>query len=112
VQVTKLDSVDLAFDLLAPAILALLSILITYSVERLFLAGQPLTPYLKGLNLYGFLLLLGGGYVMSLTGLFGLSPTTLWVTEPSWAVLIFALAWWQHRARSKSGDSAPAAPRG
>jgi hypothetical protein len=97
----KLDSVDLVFDLLAPAILALLAILITYSVERLFLAGQPLTPYLKALNLYGFLLLLGGGYVMSLTGLFGLSPATLWVTEPSWAALIFALAWWQHRARSK-----------
>jgi hypothetical protein len=63
--------------------LALLTVLITYSVERLYVAGQALTPYLRALNLYGFLLLLGGGYVMSLTGLFGLSPTTLWVTEPT-----------------------------
>jgi hypothetical protein len=108
----KLDPVDVVFDLLAPAILAPLSILTTYSVERLFLAGKPLTPYLKALNLYGFLFLLGGGYVMSLTGLFGLPPTTLWITEPCWAALIFALAWWQNRTRSKSEDSAPAAPRG
>jgi hypothetical protein len=111
VQMMKLDSVDLVFDLLAPAILALLSILITYSVERLFLAGRPLTPYLKALNLYGFLLLLGGGYVMSLTGLFGLSPTTLWVTEPTLAALMFSLVWWRHRTRSRDKDSASGAPR-
>ena len=111
-QMMKLDSVDLVFDLLAPAMLALLSILITYSVERIFLAGQPLTPYLKALNLYGFLLLLGGGYVMSLTGLLGFSPATLWVTETIWALLIFLLAWRQHRTRSEKKDSAPAASGG
>jgi hypothetical protein len=101
----KLDT----FDLLFPAILSCVFFVLVWLSDRTITKGQPLTPHMKKVLFYGFFLVLGMGYSMSIVAMFGW-PRPLWIVfTVAWALLLASIAWWRYR--QSQNQTAPEIPR-
>jgi formate/nitrite transporter FocA (FNT family) len=80
--------------------------LVFLGIGRLWLLavrrGQPLTPFMKGALLYGFVFVLGLGYLLMLGGNLNWPQTFLFSIVGLWGGIVVLLAWWRHHRRQRS----------
>ena len=89
-------------DVVAPVAGAGVFLLLSYPYLKAIRRDKPLTPFMRGLLLYGFFFILGLGYLMLAIGDFDLPPSVLWVGGPLWGGVIIFVVWWRHRRKSLS----------
>ena len=64
--------------------------------------GQPLTPFMKGALLYGFLFVLGVGYLMMFGGNLHWPQPLLFSMVGLWGAMVALFAWWHHQKRNRN----------
>jgi len=96
--------------IVASPLVAALWFVLTYSVTSAVTGGRQPTFKVKAFLLFGFLFVWGAGYTMSFTATFGLSPQTLWISLPTWGVLVAVFAWWRYRRAQRQPNAASEPP--
>src|SRR5438309_2453922 len=92
-------------DIFGIPIIALVFLFLSWSAGRSIRRGQPLTPAMRKLLLYGFIFVLGAGYSVAIAEMMERERIPWWAYGIAWALLLSVVAWW----RSRKADTAPGA---
>ena len=84
-------------DFLVITGLALIFLLLSWLYGRLVSGGHPLNAFKRGVLGYGFMFVLGMGYIMLLVADLHWAKELLFPLIGVWGGLVGLLAWWRHR---------------
>jgi hypothetical protein len=84
-------------DILAPALGAVIWLLLSWLYARAVSLGRPLNAVQKGMITYGLLFVMGMGCLIVFGGGFEWSKTLMFSLVAAWAMLVAALAWWRSK---------------
>ena len=90
---TKFDTLDI----LAPPIGAVAWLFLSWLYARAVSLGRPLNRVQKGMIVYGFLFVLGMGYLLMFGGALHWQKVALFLSVALWGGLVAAVAWWRYR---------------
>jgi hypothetical protein len=93
------------FDFLLPAIAALAWLFLSWSYGRSITGGRQLSTVMRRITVYGFLFVLGVGYVMLIGSRLRWPHSAWFALIAVWGLLLASIAGWRHR-RGSSADSA------
>jgi len=96
-------------DFLVITGLALIFLLLSWPYGRVLSAGRPLNVFKKRVLAYGFLFVLGMGYVMALVADMHWPKELLFPLIGFWGVAVGLVAWWRYR-REKARDASEYQP--
>jgi len=100
----KPDPLDFWNALLFPPVLALAYVFVSWSYMRgIVRRGRPLTPIMRGMLKYGFVCVLGIGYLLSIGNVTGLPEQTWVVFIVGWCAIVGVFAWWRHKRKETTG---------
>ena len=92
------------FDILLPPVLAVVVSLLGLGSTRAINGGRPLNPAQRIMFFFGFWLVLGMGYSMTVIGALHW-PRWAWIPPTViWALLLGAFAWRRYRRQRESGN--------
>lgn len=84
-------------DVLVVSALALIFLLLAWLWGRATSAGKPLNPFKRRLLFYGFVFVLGMGYIMTFVGDLKWPRTLLFPAIACWGVVLGLVAWVRNR---------------
>src|SRR5579883_844792 len=84
-------------DMVAPAVGALLWLVMSWVYAKAVSFGRPLNGVQKGMIIYGLLFVLGMGYFIAFSGDIGWPKVLMFSLIGVWAGLVGLLTWWRHR---------------
>ena len=93
-------------DLLVATVLALIFLLLSWSLGRATSGGRPLNRFKRTLLTFSFIFMLGMAYIMVLVSDLNWNRGLLFPIIACWAVVIAGAAWYRYRReKSDSGVS-------
>jgi hypothetical protein len=95
------------FDIFLPVVIAMVFLALGWASLRPLWVGRPLPTHMKKALSYGFLLVLGGCYLMLIGARLNWPHTAILAAIGAWFVLLAAIAWWRYRQKR----TPPATPR-
>jgi hypothetical protein len=88
-------------DFLVATGIALVFIVLGWAEVRGIFLGRTLPSHIRKTIAYGFLFVLGMGYIMMTVSWLDWSPRWIFVLVPCWGVLLASVAWWRYRLRGR-----------